>query len=438
MHAQKRARPARQWKQKRNEKQVKRRWLHMLGPGLITGASDDDPSGIATYSQVGALYGYGMLWTILFSIPLMTGIQEISARIGRVTGRGIAGNMRRHYPNALLYGIVFLLLVANIINLGADIVAMGDAARLLFGGDKKFYSVLLALFSLGLQVFLPYRRYVKYLKWLCLVVFSYVATVFVLHADWGQVLKGTFLPHLRWDNDYITAIVAVFGTTITPYLFFWQASTEVEEQELNEREKPLLKAPRQAGRQLQRIRVDTLTGMIISNAVAFCIILAVAATLHAHGVRSIETSAQAAEALRPLAGRFAFILFTLGIIGTGLLALPVLAGAAAYAVGEALKWPVGLEREVPHAKGFYAVLAGAVLLGLGMDFIQINPIRALYWSAVINGVAAGPIMIAMMLMSSSRRVMGEFVIQRRLKIMGWTATGVMLACAAGLFLTMGK
>ena len=411
--------------------------LHMLGPGLVTGASDDDPSGIATYSQVGAQWGYDILWTMLFSYPLMVGIQEISAQIGRVTGRGIAGNMRKHYPAWLLYAMVALVLIATTINLGADIGAMGDAVALLLGGPRLLYCVVLALVSLGLQVYLPYSHYVSVLKWLCLALFSYVVTVFVIHAPWGQALRGTFRPSIHLNSDYITALVAVLGTTISPYLFFWQASEEVEEQDLNPQEKPLKKAPRQAWYHLHRIRLDTHLGMFFSNMVAFFIILTVAATLHAHGVNKIETSAQAAEALKPLAGRFAFALFSMGIIGTGMLAIPVLAGSAAYAVGEALKWPVGLEREPLHAKGFYAVLAGAVLLGLAMDFSHMSPIKALYWAAVINGIAAGPIMIAMMLLASRRKVMGQFTLCRRLKVLGWSATVVMLACAVAMFATLG-
>lgn len=411
--------------------------LRLLGPGLVTGASDDDPSGIATYSQVGSQWGYGILWTMLFSYPLMVGIQEISAQIGRVTGRGIAGNMRKYYPAWLLYVSVLLVVIATTINLGADIGAMGDAVALLVGGPNHLYCVILGLVSLALQMYMPYSRYVNVLKWLCLALFSYVLTVFVIHVPWRQALHGTFLPSIHLNGAYITALVAVLGTTISPYLFIWQASEEVEDQELKPEEHPLKKAPRQAFSQLNRIRVDTHLGMFFSNMVAFFIILTVAATLHAHGINKIETSAQAAEALKPLAGRFAFVLFTAGIIGTGLLAIPVLAGSAAYAVGEALKWPVGLEREPLHAKGFYAVLTSAVLIGLAMDFSHINPIKALYWTAVINGVVAGPIMITMMLMASNRKVMGQFTLSRRLKVLGWAATVVMLACAVAMFATWG-
>jgi NRAMP (natural resistance-associated macrophage protein)-like metal ion transporter len=414
-----------------------RKLIRTLGPGLVTGASDDDPSGIATYSQVGAQFGYGILWTTLFSYPLMVAIQEISARVGRVTGRGIAGNMRRHYPIWLLYGTVLLQLIATVFNLGADINAMGDAAKLLLDGPGKLYAVALALASLTLQVFIPYRTYVNVLKWLTLALFSYVATVFVIHAPWGHALRGTFLPSISLKAEYLSALVAVLGTTISPYLFFWQASEEVEDQELNSHEKPLKKAPHQAPGQLRRIRLDTLIGMAISNLVAFFIILTVAATLHTHGLRSIETSAQAAEALRPLAGPFAFALFTAGIVGTGLLAIPVLAGSAAYAVGEAFKWPVGLEHEPRHARGFYAVIAGAILIGLSMEWVHINPIKALYWSAILNGIIAGPIMVTMMLMATNPKVMGQFTLPCGLRITGWLATAVMIACSVTLFATLG-
>ncbi|MGI4789139.1 MAG: NRAMP family divalent metal transporter [Janthinobacterium lividum] len=417
---------------------TQRGWLQTLGPGLITGASDDDPSGIATYSQVGAQFGFGMLWTMLFSYPLMCGIQEISGEIGRVTGRGIAGNLRKFYPPALLYGIVMLMLAANIINLGADIGAMGAAVKLLVGGPALVYAALFALVSVGMETFISYRRYSKVLKWLCLALFAYVATVFVVHVPWGQALEATVLPAVSLKAVYVTSIVAVLGTTISPYLFFWQAEDEVEAERANPLDSPLKDDPKAAPPELHRIRVDTLTGMAFSNLVAFFIILTAAATLHAHGVTNIQTSTQAAEALRPIAGRFAFLLFALGIIGTGLLALPVLAGSAAYAVGEALRWQVGLNNTPSHAKRFYGVLALATVLGLGLSLVHLDPIKALFWSAVINGVVAVPIMILMMVMTENSEVMGEFTLKARQKVLGWLATAVMLAAAVGLFATWGQ
>jgi NRAMP (natural resistance-associated macrophage protein)-like metal ion transporter len=412
--------------------------LKVLGPGLVTGASDDDPSGIATYSQVGAQFGFGMLWTMLFSYPLMVAIQLISAMIGRVTGRGIAGNMRRFYPHWLLYGIVLLVLVANVINLGADIGAMGAALGLLARGPVLMYSAAFAVVCIVLQVFVPYHRYENVLKGLTLSLFAYVGTAFVVHVPWGKALHATFVPSIKWNESFVTGLVAVLGTTISPYLFFWQASEEVEDEKAAHDESPLIRAPLQAPYQLRRMREDTCVGMAFSNIVAFFIILTAAATLHAHGRTDIQTSAQAALALRPIAGRFAFAIFTLGIVGTGLLAVPVMAGSAAYAVGEALHWPVGLERKLLQAKGFYSVLIAATLIGLGLNFVHLDPIKALFWSAVINGVAAGPIMAVMMVMTSDRRIMGQFTLKMPLRVVGWVATIVMLAAAVGLFATWGK
>ena len=414
--------------------------LSALGPGLVTGASDDDPSGIATYSQVGAQFGYGKLWTMLFSYPLMAGIQEISALIGRVTGHGIAGNLRRHYSPVLLYLMIGLVLVANIINLGADIGAMGAAVNLLVGGPVLLYAALFATASMLLETLLPYDRYARVLKWLCLSLFAYVATVFVVHVPWGHALRATVLPSFSWNAAYVTSIVAVLGTTISPYLFFWQAEEEVEIEKANPTDEPLKKNPRGAAAQLQRIRVDTYAGMGFSNLVAFFIMLTAAAALHYHvpPITDIQTSTDAAKALKPVAGQFAYLLFALGIIGTGLLALPVLAGSAAYAVGEALRWPVGLNRDLLHARGFYGVLAASTFIGLGLNFLHIDPIKALFWSAVINGVAAGPIMILMMLMATNPTIMGRFTLNTRQKLFGWAGTAAMLAAAAALFLTWGK
>lgn len=414
------------------------RFLKKLGPGLITGASDDDPSGIGTYSQVGAQFGYAMLWTMLFSYPLMSGIQEISARIGRVTGRGIAGNMRKYYPRWLTYIIAGLLVIANAINLGADISAMGAAVQLLVGGPTALYEVIFAAICLLLQIFVPYAKYVNLLKWLTLVLFAYVATVFVVRVPWSDALYATFVPSIELKPAYFAGIIAVLGTTISPYLFFWQASGEVEEIECSPSEQALNDAPLQAPKQIQRIKADTYIGMGISNLIAFFIILTAAVTLHAHGKTDIQSSAQAAEALRPVAGNFAYVLFTAGIIGTGLLAVPVLAGSAAYAVSGVFGWPASLEHKPVQAKRFYGVLAAATLLGLCLDFTPIDPIKALFWSAVINGVLAGPVMIVIMLMATNPAVMGRFTISRRLRITGWLATAVMLVAAGGLFATWGQ
>ncbi len=412
--------------------------LRNLGPGLITGASDDDPSGIATYSQTGAQFGMSMLWTMLFSYPLMESVQEISARIGRVTGHGLAGNMRRYYPAWLMYILVGLMLVANIANLGADIGAMGSALKLLIGGSALLWAAAFALLSLGLQVFVPYTKYARILKWFTLALLAYIGVIFSVHINWGQVARSTFIPSISFKTAYLTTFIAVLGTTISPYLFFWQASEEAEEEKVTPGDKPLKTAPSQAPAQLHRIKIDTAVGMAVSNLVAFFIILTAAVTLHQKGVTDINTAQDAAKALEPIAGKFAFFLFAAGIIGTGLLAVPVLAGSAAYAVGEAMKWPIGLERKLGKAKGFYGVLAVSTLLGLALNFTQIDPVKALFWSAVINGVVAGPVMIMLMLMSNNPKVMGEFTVPKRLQITGWIATVVMLLAAVGMFATWGK
>jgi len=411
--------------------------FRLLGPGLVTGAADDDPSGIATYSSVGAQYGYGMLWTMPFVYPFMAGIQEISARLGRVTGRGIAGNMRQFYPRWLLYILVGLLLFANVINLGADIGAMGAAVSLLLGGPTLLYCVLLATVSVLLQIFIPYQKYAAVLKWLTLSLFAYVATIFVVEIDWARAVRGTFVPNISLNGQYLRALVAVLGTTISPYLFFWQSAEEVEEMQSAPWEKALKQAPSQAPGHLQRIRIDTYLGMALSNFIAYFIILTVAATLNAHGKKDIDTAAQAAEALRPVAGEFASLLFSLGIIGTGLLALPVLGGSAAYAVGEALRWPVGLERKAKEAKAFYAVLALATLIGLLLNFSKIDPIHALVWAAMINGITAAPVMCFMMLMASNRKIMGKFTLPPYLQILGWAGTLIMGFAAVGMLLPGG-
>ncbi len=411
-------------------------FLKILGPGLITGASDDDPSGIATYSQVGAQFGFGMAWVMIVSYPLMTAIQEVSGRIGRVTGHGIAGNIRKHYSVWLLRFIVGLLLIANAINLGADLGGMGDALKLLIGGSARLYVVLFAVGCAMLEIFSGYNRYVAILKWSTLSLFAYVATVLVVHVSWADVGRAIVMPPISLHKDYIVAIVAVLGTTISPYLFFWQSSEEAEDERTTDGDEPLMDVPAQAPRQLRRIKIDTYFGMAVSNVIALFIIITTAATLNAHGVTDIQTSAQAAEALKPVAGVFAFAVFAAGIIGTGLLAIPVLAGSAAYAVGEALDWPTGLGRKPREAKAFYGVIAFATLVGIGINFTSIDPIKALFWSAVLNGVVAVPLMVVMMLMVMKPKVMGAFTLSRSLQAMGWLSTAVMTVTVVAMLVTM--
>ncbi len=409
--------------------------LEKLGPGLITGAADDDPSGIATYSQAGAQFGFSMLWTMIFTYPLMSGIQMISARLGCLTGRGLAANIKAEYPRAVLYCIVGLLVLANTINIAADIAAMGEAVRLLFGGSAHIYSVTFGLLCLLLQVFIPYQNYVRYLKWLTLALLAYVAVAFTIAVPWVEVATRILLPKFDVNRDSIMMIVAVFGTTISPYLFFWQAAQEMEDlRGAHDAGEKI--TPEAARTHLKRIRIDTYIGMGFSNLVAFFIILSAAATLHKAGVTDIQTSAQAAEALRPLAGDFAFLLFSLGIIGTGMLAVPVLAGSAAYAVVECFDWDSGLDKKLHEAKEFYGIIALATVGGVVLNFMPIDPIKALFWSAVINGVIALPIMIVMMLLGSSERVMGQFRIGKRLRWLGWLATAVMAVAVVAMFVTI--
>jgi NRAMP (natural resistance-associated macrophage protein)-like metal ion transporter len=415
-----------------------RKILRLFGPGLVTGAADDDPSGIATYSSVGAQFGSSMLWTMPLIYPFMAAIQEISARMGRVTGRGIAGNMRRFYPAWMLYTVIVCLVIANIINLGADIGAMGAAVNLLVGGPALLYCVLFTLLSVILQIRIPYQTYSRILKWMTLSLFTYVGTIFVVQINWPEVIQGTFIPTISFKGEYLAALIAVLGTTISPYLLFWQAGEEVEQMESEPKEKPLKKAPQQAPEQLQRIKIDTYIGMAFSNLIAYFIILTAATTLHAHGKTEINSAAEAAQALRPIAGPLAAFLFSLGVVGTGLLALPVLGGSAAYALGEALKWPVGLERKAKEAKAFYSVLAVATLIGLALNFTKLDPIKALVWAAIINGIAAAPVMCFVMLLASRRKVMGEFTLPIYLKIAGWLGTGIMALAAVGMLLTSGK
>ncbi len=412
--------------------------LGRLGAGLITGAADDDPSGIATYSQVGAAYGYGTLWTVVLALPLMIGIQTICARIGRVTGQGLAANIRSQFPFSLAIGFVVLLFTANIINLSADIGAMGAAMKLLIGGPAFAYAAAFAIVSVLLQVFIPFASYAPLLKLLTLSLFAYVGTVFVIDVPWLDVAKGTFFPSITLDSKYAVAVVAVFGTTISPYLFFWQASEEANEVRSTLGRKPLRRAPQQGPDALKRIKIDTIIGMLFSEFVAFFIILTAAVVLHAHGKTDIQTSSDAASALLPIAGKFAFWLFAGGIVGTGLLALPVLAGSAAYALGETFRWKTGLEAKPGKAKLFYGTIVVATLIGMVLSFSSIDPIKMLFWSAVINGVIAVPLMVVIMFLASRRKVMGKFSISFRLRCLGWLATVVMAAAAVVMFATWGK
>ncbi len=406
-----------------------------LGPGLVTGAADDDPSGIATYSQTGAKFGLATLWTLWLTYPLMVAMQFASALIGRVTGKGLAANLKSHYPAPVLYALVLMLFVANTINLGADIGAMGEAIALLFGGSAVLYATLSALVALCLLVLLRFRTYARILKYLTLSLVAYVGVIFFVDVHWSQVGRALVLPHISWTADYITAVVAIFGTTISPYLFFWQASHEVEEQAETPEERPLHRAPEQGPEQLRRVKWDTLIGMGISNIVAFCIMLTAGSVLFPHGVNNIESAAQAAEALRPIAGKLSFFLFAAGIVGTGMLAIPTLAGSVAYAVAETFRWPKGLNKKWFEASGFYGVVALGTVLGVAMCFTKINPMQALFWSAVINGVTAVPLMVFIMLIASSKRIMGKFSASARLRATGWAATAVMLAATVAMFAT---
>ena len=414
-------------------------FLQSLGPGLITGAADDDPSGIATYTQAGAQFGTGLLWTTVLTLPLMASIQLVSARIGWVTGQGLAANLRQRYPAPLVAAVVFLLVVTNTINLGADLSAMASAARLLGGGPAHLWLIAFALVSLGLQVFLPLSRYSPVLKALTLSLLAYAAVLFTGGIDWGRVLTDSLVPRLSAGSDYWMMIVAVLGTTISPYLFFWQASQEAEGHaqrgEAGENGAHDMDTAH-ARAHLKRIRIDTWAGMLFSNVIAFCIMLTAALALHSHGITQVETTEQAAQALRPLVGELAYVLFTAGLIGTGLLAVPVLAGSSAYAMAEALGWPSGLEKTTAQARGFYAVLVASVLVGVALNLNDVDPVQELLWAAVLNGIAAVPIMVVTMHMAASKAMMGRFAIGRRLGVGGWLATALMAVASVAFLVSL--
>lgn len=409
----------------RDEKKDKTVIHRLLGPGLVTGAADDDPSGIATYSQAGAQFGFGLLWTVFLTTPFMIAIQLISAKIGRVTGQGIGANLNEVAPRAVVLVLIALLLIANVFNIAADIAVMGEALWLVVGGLRHEHALIFGAGSVLLQVFVPYRRYAPILKFMTLVLFVYVITAFTVKIPWGEALTAMVLPTPTFNADYMFMVVAMLGTTISPYLFFWQAAQEVEEMNQGKSQRPLRELPHGGKLEMTRMALDTSIGMVFSNTIAFFVILTTAAVLHAGGQHEVRTAADAANALRPLAGELTFILFALGIIGTGLLAIPVLAGSAAYGVANAFGWPATLEAKAPDAVGFYSIIAAATLVGLGLEFTGIDPIKMLVWSAALNGIVAVPLMAAMMIIATNRRVMGRFYTQSWLMIGGWVATALM-------------
>jgi NRAMP (natural resistance-associated macrophage protein)-like metal ion transporter len=421
---------------KADRSKIKSPWrvlLRLLGPGLVTGAADDDPSGIATYSQAGAQFGYGLLWTVFLTTPFMIAIQVVSAQIGRVTGKGLAANVMELAPRWLVLTLVFLLVGANTINIAADIAAMGESLSLVIGGLNHEHALIFAATSTLLQVFVPYRRYAPVLKFMTLTLFAYVATALTVNIPWSAALLAAVWPKPTINADYFLMVVAVLGTTISPYLFFWQASQEVEEMHQGRKDRPLRELSRGGDPEIGRIKIDTTVGMIFSNVIAFFIILTTAAVLNAHGVTNINSATQAAEALRPLAGDFTFLLFALGIIGTGLLAIPVLAGSAAYGVAEAFGWHATLEAKAPDAAGFYTIIAAATVIGFGLGFTGIDAIHMLVWSAVLNGIVAVPIMAMMMVIVANAGLMGRFKASTGLIVLGWLGTGLMAVAVIALF-----
>ena len=414
-----------------------RHFFRDLGPGLITGAADDDPSGISTYSVAGAAFGYAQLWIALVSFPLMAAVQLMCARLGMVTGLGLASAVRQRYSRAVLWAACLLLLIANTVNIGADLGGMAEAMQMVSGISSYFWLPLFAILIVVLLVWLSYRHIARIFKWLTLALFAYVITAFLARPHWLEVLTGTFFPHIEWTASYLATVLGVLGTTISPYLFFWQAAQEVEEERSMGR-KTVRERRGTTDEELRLARNDVVTGMAFSNLVMYFIILATGATLYVSGQRDIETARQAAEALRPLAGPGAYWLFTLGLIGTGMLGVPVLAGSAAYSVSEAMHWRGSLEDRPRRSPKFYAVLAVAVLLGLALNYLKLNAVRMLFWAAVLNGMLAPPLVVLVTLLSSDRSVMGARVNPLILTILGWMTAAVMLAATVMMFVTWGR
>jgi len=410
-----------------------KRSLAVLGPGLITGAADDDPSGISTYSVAGAAYGYSTLWIALLTFPLMASIQLMCARLGMVTGRGLAASVRMHYPRWVLWGSCSILVVANIINIGADLGGMAEATQLITGIRALIWIPVYAMLIIGLLIWSSYKLITRIFKWMTLVLFAYVFASFYAHVDWRHALAVTFVPHLEWSRGFLAVLVAILGTTISPYLFFWQAAEEVEEGRTKGR--GLADRKNATAADLRSARADTMVGMFFSNFIMYFIILTTAATLHAHGQTDITTARQAAEALRPLAGNGAYLLFTLGLIGTGMLGVPVLVGSCAYAVAEGAVWRGSMADKPRSAPKFYAVMAVAMAVGLVLNYLGFNAVKMLFWSAVINGLLAPPLILLVILLTSSQKVMGKRVNPPLLKYLGWATFAVMTAAAVGMIIT---
>jgi NRAMP (natural resistance-associated macrophage protein)-like metal ion transporter len=412
-------------------------FLRTLGPGLITGASDDDPSGIGTYSSVGAKFGFGILWMAAWLLPMMLAIQEVCARIGIITNQGLAGVLEKHYRRRIVMSVVVLLLVANIVNIGADLGAMAASLKMLTGFNLYLGAILFALLSIVIEVQVGYHVYVKFLKWLTISVFAYVIAGIIIHPQWLNVFKNAFVPNIKWNNEFIFAMIAVFGTSITPYLFFWQTSEEVEENKLGH--KLYFKDKNKMHDRISRMRTDVKAGMILANVVFFFIVLTTAQVLFKNGITEINSAHEAALALKPLAGQYAFLLFAAGIIGTGLLAIPILAGSGAYALSELMKWQEGLELKYSQAKGFYAVIIISILVGLALNFVGVNPIKALYWAAYLNGIIALPLLVVIMIVGDDKKIMGEETHPRWVKFFGWLAVVFMaLAVVASIVLACIK
>jgi len=420
----------------RNNNPVKN-FLNRLGPGLITGASDDDPSGIGTYSQAGAALGYSTLWTAIVTLPLMVVVQHVCAKIGMVSGRGLAGVLRRYYSKKLLYPVVIGLVIANTINAGADISAIAAAINMFVPIPISAMVIPIAVAIVVLQVWGSYRLIMKVFKWLTLSLFAYVIAAFLAKPDWYEVARATLIPQITFSSEYITTIVAIMGTTISPYLFFWEASEEVEE-EKSEGRTHLTERKGATDAEIKKEKIDTIVGMVFCNVVFYFVILAAGATLHVSGKTDIQSATDAAQALRPLAGDLATVLFAIGLIGAGLLAVPVLTGSAAYAVAETFGWPSGLDEKPRHAKKFYGVIAVSTLVGVGIDFLGINPIKALFWTAVINGVVAPPLLVVVMLVANNKRVMGDRTNGHFTNMIGWLAALIMSAAAIAMFLNWGS